>query len=287
MLVGISIGVTLVLVGAALLTINLIRRRPGVNLTDAQVQQEMVEHLGRTLPGLSVAESGPGLIRLRNASGAEATVHMDNLIPAVRASRGRPSDRARIYAEFAEPLARFAGGDAEASLASQIGRIMPRLVHQGYIESVAGSAPLHRRLGETPLHVAYVLDEASSVRFLVQSDLDALGWSIERLDATAMSNFRPRLPEGAFRDIMARSGKATIVSEGDSYDATRLLLILERLDPGRVVGAAVPDRDTLVVVPDPDEGAWPALERAAGSPRSSRVVLARPLRLTSLGVEVR
>lgn len=287
MLVGISIGVTLVLVGVALLTINLLRRRRALRPADSQIQQEVVEHLARTFPTLSVAENAPGVIRLRNASGAEATMHMDNLIPAVRASRGRPGDRARIYQEFINPLARYAGVAEVRPLSSQTERIMPRLVHRDYIESMSGSGPIHKRLGETPLHVAYVLDEGSSVRFLVESDLSELGIDVERLDELAKANFRPRLPEKAFRDIMDRSGKATIISEGDSYDATRLLLILERLAPGRVVAAAVPDRDTLVVVPDPGEEAWPTLERVAATPRSSRVMLPRPLRLTSLGIEVR
>lgn len=287
MLVGISIGVTLVLVGAVLLCINLLRRRRNMNLSDEQIQQEVVDHLARTLPGLSLAENKPGEIKLRNASGEEATMFMDNLIPAVRASRGRPRDRARIYDEFTRPLARYAGVTQEAPIGSQTDRIMPRLVHREYLDNMGPAGPVHRRLGESPLHVAYVLDEEASVRFLVERDLADLGMTIDQVDALAMKNFRPRLPEKAFRDIMERAGKATIISEGDSYDASRLLLMMDRLGPGEALAVAVPDRDTLVVVPNPSEGAWPALEKVAAEPRSSRVILSRPLRVTSTGIEVR
>jgi uncharacterized protein YtpQ (UPF0354 family) len=284
--VWIAVGVTLVLGGLVVAWLNL-RRRGRPRLSDEEIQREVVEHLRRTLPSVTIATEKPREIKLAGPNDQEATMFLDNLIAAVNASRGRMEDRERIYGEFSRPLRVFAGVDTRPSLNDQIDKILPRLVHREYLENMGGAEVLNRRLGETPLHVAYVVDEEASVRFVTVKDLEELGMSAEQLDELAMKNFRPKLPEGAYRDIMERAGKATILSEGDSFDASRLLLVMERLGPGEVIAAAVPDRDTLVIVPRPDEATWAKLETVAATPRSSRVILGRPLRVTSLGIEVR
>ena len=284
--VWIAVGVMLVLGGLVVAWLNL-RGRGGPGLSDEEIQREVVAHLKLALPTLKVVEEKPRELKLAGPDDQEATMFLDNLIVAVNASRGRAEDRERIYEEFSRPLRVFAGVETRPSVTAQTEKILPRLVHREYLESMGEAAVLNRRLGETPLHVAYVVDEEASVRFITDKDLEELGMSAEQLDELAMKNFRPKLPEGAYRDIMERVGKATILSEGDSFDATRLLLVMERLEPGEVIAAAVPDRDTLVIVPRPEEGTWEKLETVAATPRSSRVILGRPLRVTSLGIEVR
>jgi uncharacterized protein YtpQ (UPF0354 family) len=286
-LVWISIGVVLILAGVVLAWSNYLARRRGPRLSDDQIQQEVVAHLARTLPTLKVVELKPREIKLHNASGEEATMYLENLIASINASRGRDEDRARIYDEFTRPLGQYAGVVQVAPIATQTASIFPRLVHREYLDQMAPGDPVHRRIGETPLHVAYVLDEENSVRFITSKDLAELAMTQEQLEALAMGNFRPRLPEKSFREIMERPGKATVISTGDSYDASRVLLLMEHLGAGEVLGVAVPDRDTLVVVPQPDDAAWASLAGIAAKPRSSRVMLGRPLRITSLGMEVR
>jgi hypothetical protein len=74
-----------------------------------------------------------------------------------------------------------------------------------------------------------------------------------------------------------------VIKSMDSYDAARLLLVPDYLNPGEELAAMIPDRDTLVLIKVPQNGDWSPLVKlakvAAGDP-----LYRRPLRVTSAGI---
>jgi hypothetical protein len=73
---------------------------------------------------------------------------------------------------------------------------------------------------------------------------------------------------------------------GDTFDATRLLLVPEMLNEGEALAIVIPDRDTLGLLPVPADGNWAPIRKLARTPASPYTLLDKPLRATRDGFEV-
>ena len=70
----------------------------------------------------------------------------------------------------------------------------------------------------------------------------------------------------------------------DSFDAARLLLVPQVLEPEEALVAIVPDRDTLFLAPLPRDENWSSLRRLAHA-TDGPALLDRPLKVTRVGFE--
>ena len=95
-------------------------------------------------------------------------------------------------------------------------------------------------------------------------------------------SFRPE----AIRPVLEESAMSVVKSE-DTYDAARLLLIPGALRDGESIAALIPDRDTLVLTPVPEDGDWASLAKLAknadGDPLWTEPLLVTPAGVTAVG----
>jgi hypothetical protein len=166
-------------------------------------------------------------------------------------------------------------------------KILPRLVTQAFLDRIPEDSPLpHRALDDTGLFVAYVEDGEHSVRFIMGTVADELGLSEYELNELALENLSQTVDmQQVVRRALAEAA-ITCIKARDSFDAARVLLIPNCLQPGEVLAALVPDRDTLTLVWPPRDGNWAPLAELAKVPASDHLLLDRPLQVTCEGFEV-
>jgi hypothetical protein len=165
-------------------------------------------------------------------------------------------------------------------------RIMPRLVTAEFVTRASEENEFpHRPLGNTGLSVAYVLDGENSVRFVMGPLVVAVGLDEEGLYGLALANLGKTFNFKALRDSQPELGITTIKCL-DTYDAARLLLIPQDLQPGETIVALIPDRDTLTLMSPPADGNWLPLAELAKVPFGEHLLLDRPLKVTRDGFEV-
>src|SRR5262249_51190113 len=74
----------------------------------------------------------------------------------------------------------------------------------------------------------------------------------------------------------------------DSFDAARLLLVPEHLEDGEAIAAVIPDRDTLALLPVPQDNDWSKIAELAKMPlKPDHLLLNRPVKVTRAGFEVK
>jgi hypothetical protein len=106
----------------------------------------------------------------------------------------------------------------------------------------------------------------------------------EELHERALANLRRSFPALVVRSV-AETRQVSAIRAGDSFDATRLLLVPGELQEGEELAALIPDRETLVLAPPPDDGDWGALRKLARTSAASPYTLCdRPLRVTRRGI---
>lgn len=259
----------------------LVKRASGL-ATEEVIEKELAEYLAREFPSLEMDRSHPGDIRIATPEGGRAIVAVQNIVGDAR--EHDLDGRQRVYGSVARAI-RSAITPSAVPLAMKLGRVFPQVVHKEFTESVLGRALLSVPLGETPLRVCYVVEDKGQVEFISKPDQAKERVSEADIIAAARDNAKALVSIEQFEKI-TRSSKANIVDGDDVFNATRLLVIMEYLKPGQVLAVALPDRDTLVIWPNPDAAAWLTMEKVAKKPFSSRLIFDRPLRVTSQGIEV-
>jgi hypothetical protein len=135
--------------------------------------------------------------------------------------------------------------DSSLSLAVHGEWIKPLLVPQGTLEGPA--EVVYTPLPELGLAVIYILDLPKDKRPLSNQDCSDLGVEAEEIHQIALANLGTDFPSDAIAEATEGSGSA--VQLNDSFDATRLLLVPERLQSGQELVALIPHRDTLILLP--------------------------------------
>jgi len=191
-----------------------------------------------------------------------------------------------------ELFGRFAGMILEGQEALTVDaerdrdRIYPRIVRRDWALEAAkqvGSDPLPSLpLGPEGLDIVFVLDNENSVAYLQSEQLTDLGVSPEEALDLAKENLGRSFRPEAIRPVLDESAMSVVKSE-DTYDAARLLLIPGALRDGESIVALIPDRDTLVLTPVPDDGDWASLAKLAKSPDGDPL-WTQPLVVTPAGV---
>jgi uncharacterized protein YtpQ (UPF0354 family) len=241
-----------------------------------EVRVQFMDWLERHHPNWTVKALDGHRLSVDIPTLGELTIGLDRLFGQIARTRDR-SARARAphFEAFARPLA-----DQVITPEKDAERLRPRLVTPEWLAAVPADQPVvHRPLGDTTLSIAYVLDSPQTVTFVTERQRAQLGLDPEALHQRALENLRPTLPAQVVRSAL--EGKLSTLKSGDSFDAARLLLVPEHLAEGESLAACVPDRDTLVLLPAPDD--WetlvPLAVIVAGPP-----LLPRPLCVTRSGV---
>jgi hypothetical protein len=166
-----------------------------------------------------------------------------------------PQARRRLYLQAARLM--FAPKvDGPLNRAEHGALIKPLLLPADGAESPPLAAILSTEVPDLGLKVAYVVDAPPGNRFLTEQDREDLGLSDTELHDLALANLGRDFPSDFLtQPLMANNGSALQFSDG--FDAARLLLLPEHLQPGQSLLALAPHRDLLVLLPgamadDPD-----------------------------------
>jgi uncharacterized protein YtpQ (UPF0354 family) len=247
------------------------------------VCEEAIAYLGREHPDVEVIDKNEKFLTVSSEDFDEGQLYLQNLYYAIAESKKHaPEDREELYD-------RFIGGPVRESklmmqplsLDTHGDRIMPRILPSDALDELqkGGDTP-HTPLNVAKLHVVYVLDYEHSVAYLTDEQRRELGLDLESLHQRALDNLAKTFAPQGVRAVIDERSLVTVKS-GDSYDAARLLLVGRHLGEGEAVLAAIADRDSLVLIPVPDdESALSKLAKLAKTPGSARPICDQLLKVT-------
>lgn len=140
-----------------------------------------------------------------------------------------------------------ANAAARATLEEVKPRLMPRV---GLPFEVEGEAPPRRELVRGLLEVHLVVDEPNTVRTVRERDLDEWSIGFDDLYDVALANLERTTRADRLVPLEGQAN-TLVYDSGDSYDAARILLLRQLLEPWPREGAIVivPSRDILLCVP--------------------------------------
>lgn len=189
-----------------------------------------------------VLQIGPGTLHLRNLyrSCLFAPERQEELIEEFL------QQVLRVYTRSEEVISRIVGPWETVRE-----HVLPMLKTEEHLKAWGMNQAVYR-LWTPPLIITYVVDEGGFVEFIMQDWLERWGIGVEELHTVAMQNLVKQKGDFMLQGIGASEEEfwAIAVAEGDSYDATRLLLpdFHQRLAPylGQRFLVAVPNRDFLI-----------------------------------------
>ncbi len=163
---------------------------------------------------------------------------------------------------------------------------------------VVGETPFPGRpLGTTGLKVTYAIKfgEESGARNaflrglalpLAVEHMDVLGVDESTLFDWSMKNLAGSLPEGFVANVVD-SREASALQTADHFVACRILAVPSQLQDDQTVVALIPDRESLVLMPPPDDGDWTNIFEAALIPLGAGApLLELPVKVTRAGFEL-
>lgn len=246
-----------------------------------------VRYVARERPQWRVGgvKSGWLLIELSEDNPAELSVDRIRIAAGKGPENGKECQE--IFRQFVSILDEAARKPVPLTLEADSARLWPRIVSDSSHNQLKQRlTPVSRRIHELGLWVVYAVDSEYSVSFLSEKQLAQLGIDEEQLYAIALKN----LAKDRFGEIVRAvhgGNKAVNCKSGDSYDAARLLLIPDCLEDGQAIAACIPDRDTLIICPEPkNEQGWATLAKVAKIPDSDHLIVDRPIRVTRKGFEL-
>lgn len=159
--------------------------------------------------------------------------------------------------------------------------IRPKLITGDDLLTRQQIAPLPSTpLGDTGLHVVYVVDgENAALVFAITDDqMSPLGFAnVAELHQHAIELMIPHTPREAI-DTVLQQGEASAFGMHDGYVATRILAVQQMLAPEDSLVALIPDLDSCVLLPVPDDGDWSVIQQGAQIPiHEGEMLLNQPL----------
>jgi hypothetical protein len=251
------------------------------------VRLDYIRFLAEAHPQLAVLKQREKYLLIRSAQTGTAQIFLRKLYLAIAyLEPDTPEKRRELYEHFTGPLFELGDGMGDLTLEEHGRRLFPRLVKPEFLAGIeVKSKLLHIPLGNTGLHVVYVLELDKSVVFLNDKHRRGMGLGLEELHDRALENLQRRFSKDVVREVIVKK-TFPVIKAHDTYDAARLLLVPRYLEEGEAIAAAIPDRDSLLLAPLPDGGDWTALRKLARTPAGEHVLLDKPLKVTCQGFEV-
>lgn len=261
------------------------------------VREELTERLRREHPEVQVQGERLGNLVVRMPDGSERLWEMADIYGAVAHLPGMGSDpagREKIYAGAIETLLTSAPAPTDpVTRETHETFLKPQWVPVAALgEQSEGDVLPYHELPELGLAVIYVLDLPLRRRPITEADRAALGMDPRDLHRAALANLRSSLS----REMLAgalEEGSGAAFQTGDTFDAARLLLVPELLQPGEELLALIPHRDLLLLLPaglrdEPEklEEGLRALQEEPSPDCGHPPLLDRPIRVTAEGFEL-
>ena len=161
-------------------------------------------------------------------------------------------------------------------------RVKPRLVTLEFhakMRAKLGAFP-SRDFYNLPLKVVYVLDADKQMMYLSDAHLKRLELDPADIHKVALTNLWPSIPPTLGADVLAKNGMV-VLKNMDGFDAARLLLVPATLKEGQRLAAIISDRDTLALLPVPEN--WSSLDEMAKA-NTGEPLFSQPLLVTVDGV---
>jgi hypothetical protein len=245
------------------------------------VRQELSKYFESNYPDGQLSWQPLGNFDLCTANGGHRVIDMADVYAAVGRLPGMgrdPAARARIYQEVLDR-------NGPLTLPSHRSRIKPLLIPERFLNAeVSGPRTPLPGLG---LFVIYALDLPGNPRFLLEQERKELAIETPELHRIALENLRKDFPRELVVDAVSGE-QGTAFQAKDFFNAARLLLVPEFLEPKQELIALIPHRDILVLLPGgvrQDEGKLRESMRAldcSGHPP----LLDRPVLVTQSGFEI-
>lgn len=214
------------------------------------VREELAVYVREHCPGAEVLREEMGNLVIRMPDGVERLWEMADLYAEVvrlPGMGGDPPARQALYRRAAAEFFPVAPDAGRPLRREEHGPgIRPQLLRPDDLPAV--EVLVRRPLPELGLDEVFVLHLPVGNRYLTAVDLGDLRLDVEGVHALALENLRKDFP-GDMVATARTSESGSAVQFGDSFDAARLLLIPEHLEPGEAVVALVPHRDLLVLLP--------------------------------------
>jgi uncharacterized protein YtpQ (UPF0354 family) len=134
--------------------------------------------------------------------------------------------------------------------------------------------------------LVYVIDLPESVAYVNEETAKQLELSEPEMYEQAMKNLDP---EDVFKNNVKNldAGQVAVVKTADTFDAARLLLVPGTLDESKILCAAIPDRDTLVLAVMDSEQVFDTVDHMAKIPGSDRLIYDQAIEVRSTGFTTR
>ena len=256
-------------------------------------RKEMIAFLKERHPDVEVIRERERALTVRTPGGCQGELFLSNAYAQLVMTRiDDVASRQAIYEQyFGSLIDDFRTLNAPLSLDTHGTRLLPRIVNGATRDYLNSMSPAPKNavpslpLEGTPLHVVFVLDSPASVRYVTQSDLQELEIDVTELRKLTYENLAKIFPPNLVRKVINDSAMINLKLM-DAHDASRLLLVSEHLKPGESLVALIPDRDTLVLAPAPQNDDWSAYRKLAKTPASDKLIFDGVLRVTSAGIEV-
>jgi hypothetical protein len=211
------------------------------------VRDDLTALLEEVRPEVSVLREEMGNLVVQMEDGTERVWEMEEVYAEVAGLPGWGRDREQraplnhraVASLFAPPA------DGPLSLAVHGEWMKPLLVPQNALEQ--SPEIVHTPLPKLGLAAIYVLDLPQAKRHLTEQDCTDLGINVEEIHGLALANLGKNFRSDAIAEAGTDSGSA--IQYNDSFDATRLLLVPECLQPGQELVAVIPHRDMLALLP--------------------------------------
>jgi hypothetical protein len=239
-----GLPVWLWVIAGALIIVAVVARRYYYRYTAMcrTVREELSERVKSSCPDVELTWQPQGNLDLRTANGEHRVIDMSDVYVAVGRLQGMGRDlaaRATVYQQVLDasgPLVLSAHGS----------RIKPLLIPRQFLNAAVPSP--QTPIPSLGLVVVYALDLPRNPRFLLEQDRKELGTETSELHRLALDNLRQDFPQQLVVDALAGE-QGTAFQAKDYFNAARLLLVPEFLDPKQELIALIPHRDILVLLP--------------------------------------
>lgn len=228
--------------------------------TEAMSYADFTDHFAKELrqaqPDLEVTIVTEGEIRIENDQGLFFVMHLDN---AFSHYKSHPETLSGIVEIFIKSVAQAVqpGGMA---LQTE-GRIIPVIKNKGWLDDVRrqlsqlesdptaleASLDYAYEVYNDELLVVYAEDRDENMRYLMRSEIEALGLSSDEVRELAMTNLRNCVSEVG----VEHTSNFSVISAGETYEASMLLMDElwddEQFAPGEgELLVAIPSRSMLM-----------------------------------------
>ena len=247
-----------------------------------EFRRQFIEYLKEKRPDIEVVRQSMSRLEVRSEQHGDGTMFLQNLYGQLAALRpDSPEGRRQVFQRLLSTLEeQMDSADAKLDLETHGDRILPRLATPAFFKGLPGGIEVPRTpLGDTGLFVTYVLDSEHSVMHLTQEHLSELELDLAALHQRALENLQKRFPSDLVRGVL-KDRQLQVFKAGDTFDAARILLLPQFLQPGQEIAAAIPDRDTLCIAAAPADDDWSAFEELAAKPGGGHPLLSRPVKVT-------